>query len=431
MDLVDYAHINVVTLGYSCLLLVILIYGLSRGVVSPTRRILMDATILHLVAALGALSVWWFYGRPGALTHTFLMAGAHFSYLFGTLARLALLIYVYANVSANPIQELSSDWLVRLMCAISLFKLVVTLSNPVTEAYFSISERNTFEYGPLTGLHDASLFIQSVLMIPVVLRLRKQNGRAITMRFVACTLLALLAVLMHIRNPRMSVLYPTITLVLVLLCVGVQLTLEEELTRARAETAESRVRLLSGQIRPHFVFNSLAAIKELVSEDADMAEVAIQDFSDYLRSHLDVMSTSRLVPFEQEMDHVRHYVSLERADAGKPIDVRYDFALTDFYVPPLTVQPLVENAIRHGLRTREEGGTVVVATREQEGAVVVSVSDDGHGFSSATVRQDEHQQVGIENVRERLERQCAGTLEVTTGPTGTVAVMTIPQKEEL
>jgi LytS/YehU family sensor histidine kinase len=213
--------------------------------------------------------------------------------------------------------------------------------------------------------------------------------------------------------------------------VGVQTRLEEDLAETRAELAESRVRLLSGQIHPHFIFNSLSAIKALVSEDTTMAEQAIQDFSDYLRSHLDVMSSSRLVPFAEEMGHVSHYVSLEMADPSRPMQVTYDFETEDFMVPPLTVQPLVENAIRHGIRMREDGGTVEVRTRLADSAVLVSVRDNGRGLTSATERQEHRRKVGIDNVRERIERQCSGTLEVQSGPNGTNVTITIPRGEDL
>ena len=243
------------------------------------------------------------------------------------------------------------------------------------------------------------------------------------------SLFSTVGIALDMYYPQLSLLYPTVCLVLVLIATGVQARLEEDLARARAETAESRVRLLSGQIHPHFVFNSLAAIKALVIEDPQQAELTLQDFSDYLRSHLDEMSTTRLVPFTVELDHVRHYVSLEMADTPVPLEVRYNLEADDFMLPPLTVQPLVENAIRHGIRTRESGGTVVVSSRRTGEGIEVSVSDDGHGFSSATERQEQRSRVGIANVRERIERQCDGSLVVRSTPEGTTVVLTIPKKD--
>ena len=98
-------------------------------------------------------------------------------------------------------------------------------------------------------------------------------------------------------------------------------------------------------------------------------------------------------------------------------------------LPPLTVQPLVENAIRHGIRTREDGGSVVISTCERDRSIEVCIQDDGHGFSSATQRQDERRRVGIENVRERIERQCGGRLDVHSDATGTMAVLVIPKED--
>ena len=305
----------------------------------------------------------------------------------------------------------------------------MVLSNPWTHVYYEHTQANRIALGDFTQAGVLLVTLQTVMLLVGVWRLCRNLSFETSFRLLVCGGFIVLGTLCGLVFPGLSLLYPAICMVFVVLAVGVQAQLEEDLARARAETAESRVRLLSGQIHPHFVFNSLAAIKALLTEDPERAETAVQDFSDYLRSHLDEMSTTRLVPFLTEIDHVRHYVSLEMADASVPIVVDYELEVDDFMVPPLTVQPLVENAIRHGLRTREGGGRVVVSSRGSRKQIIVSVVDDGHGFSSATERQEERHRIGIENVRERIERQCGGRLEVASDETGTMASLIIPRGE--
>lgn len=407
----------------------VLILSMPRKMTTKNRRLLMQAMWLHAYTLLGGLCAFGNIGREGALASACLRIGAFVYYLFSILTCLMVLVYLYATAMEEPLLDLRFDYVALTMIGINSLNVLGVLSNPWTHFYYTIGVGNTFSWGPLHRLHNLLFLVQTLFGIPLVLRLRRRHSASTVSRLLLCGLLAVLSAVGELCWPKLVLLPMTVSLMLVLMSEGVQARVEEELIRTQADAIESRMRLLSGQIHPHFIFNSLNAIKALVVEDPELAESTIQDFSDYLRSHLDEMSSSRLVPFETELDHVRHYVSLEQADIARPLEVRYELGLTDFFVPPLTVQPLVENAIRHGIRTREEGGTVVVSTRHDDGSVIVSVTDDGHGLSSATERQHERQRVGIENVRERLQRQCGGTLTVTSGPSGTVSTMVLPEGE--
>lgn len=198
--------------------------------------------------------------------------------------------------------------------------------------------------------------------------------------------------------------------------------LEQELT-------QSRVALMLSQIQPHFLFNSLAVIKSLCQTDVRQAERAIDYFSDFLRGDLRSLTNADPIAFEQELSHVRSYVELERMRFGDRLHVVWDTPVVDFRVPPLTVQPIVENAVRHGVTKRREGGTVRVGTREEEGAYVVTIADDGVGFDPAAPLQDGRAHVGIDNVRARLAGQCGGSVTVASAVgEGTTVEMAIPKK---
>ena len=426
MTLDSFDLINIACEAFTVMLMLVLVLGMAHGARTRKRRLLVTGMLMHMVTVSADLVANFSDGRPGlpmlVLAHT----SNAISYVMGIVTCLTVTAYVYTDPNDQRLSGRVTNSIITTLWGINAFNLLLVLTNPWTHLYYLITEHNEFVWGPWCWLPDILYLIQVLAMVPVVFKHRSAFDDRATQRLMGCAVLVTAGITLSAFDLDLALLYPAIGLSFVMLCVGVQARLEAALVEARAESAESRVRLLSGQIRPHFVFNSLAAIKALVSEDPEAAETAIQDFSDYLRSHLDVMSKDRLVPFEQELDHVRHYVALEQADASAPIEVRYDLRVTDFSIPPLVVQPLVENAVRHGVKTRAEGGTVVVATRRTGDAIEVSVRDDGCGFSSATERQDEHRQVGIENVRERIERQCAGRLEVASGSDGTVATLVIP-----
>ncbi len=429
MSTSDLRMVNIALLCMSIMIDAVLLLGMSRVSSTQKRKLLLAAMWAHLAAMTGELTANCLAGRPGELAHWAIAGGAFVAFAFANITSLAIMNYIYTDASGTADRNAQVGFQVFSILACSAIGFAVLFTNPWTHAYFMVTPDNFFQGGPLVSLFDILFVAQWLLMFPMVFRLRHRHKAITTARLLVCVSIIISASVVMMMYRRFALMPVSLNLVMVLLCVGVQTRLEESLAEARAEAAESRMRLLSGQIHPHFIFNSLNAIKALVTENPVLAEQTIQDFADYLRSHLDEMSSSRLVSFEQEMNHVRHYVSLEMADLDRPLHMVYDLQATNFMVPPLTVQPLVENAIRHGIRTRVEGGQVTVATRETDKAVLVIVSDDGHGISSATLRQDQRRQVGLENVRERLERQCGGTLEVDCNVKGTVATMVIPRSD--
>ena len=200
--------------------------------------------------------------------------------------------------------------------------------------------------------------------------------------------------------------------------------------RQEAEIANMKNEILLSQIQPHFVVNTLGAIAHL-SRDAPEARQAIHMFSRYIRGNINVLSQNASIPFTQELEHTRLYLDLERLRFGDSLRVEWDLQCVEFMIPSLTLQPMVENAVRHGVRGNSDGrGTVRIATRETDGAYEIIVSDDGPGFDPKAKMQDGQIHVGIDNVRERLRIICGGELRIESGPgKGTRVVILLPRKE--
>ena len=199
----------------------------------------------------------------------------------------------------------------------------------------------------------------------------------------------------------------------------------EELAAARVEASESRIAAMVSQIQPHFLFNSLTVIYSLIDEENVQAREALASFSRYLRTNLDSLKHTRPVPVEREMEHVRTYLELERMSDEDRLEYEFDMQATGFSVPALAVQTVVENAVKHGLGGCEEGGKVIVRTREQAGEFTIAVIDDGAGFDA----EDESAWgIGLQNTRSRLDAMCGGTLDIISAPgEGTTVVMHIPK----
>lgn len=199
-------------------------------------------------------------------------------------------------------------------------------------------------------------------------------------------------------------------------------TLEKELV-------QNRIAIMLSQIQPHFLFNALTAIKQLCAIDPEKAEEAVGQFAGFLRGNLDSLSHTGAIPFEKELTHIENYLSLEKMRFGKRLSIAYDIGVSDFSLPPLTVQPLVENAVRYGVTKKPSGGMVTLSTQETEDSVILTISDDGVGFDPSVKKEDGRSHIGIDNVRSRLENQCGGRLTVTTVlGSGTTATIILPKK---
>jgi len=207
-----------------------------------------------------------------------------------------------------------------------------------------------------------------------------------------------------------------------------QKTRKEQIAELKNELFQSQISIMLSQIQPHFIFNSLTAIKGLCLTNPEMASEAVDEFSSYLRGNLDSLLINKPVQFERELRHVQTYLSLEKKRFGDKLCIICDIKADCFLIPALTLQPIVENAVRHGIIKREEGGTITIRTDETETEAIITVIDDGVGFDANSQKNNERIYVGIENVRSRLFAMCGGTLNIHSElDTGTTAVISIPK----
>lgn len=209
-----------------------------------------------------------------------------------------------------------------------------------------------------------------------------------------------------------------------------RLNIQRQCQIALERAQRTEMALMQTQIKPHFLYNTLSAIECLCEIDGKKAQAAVADFADYLRTNIDFTAETRLIPIEKELENVRHYLSLEQMRFDERLRVQYDIKTGDFMLPPLVVQPIVENAVRHGVTKKLEGGTVSITVGETKLSYMITVEDDGVGFEPEYLgrRECAHAHVGINNVRKRLIRQCNGTLVIDSRVgDGTTAVITIPK----
>lgn len=319
-------------------------------------------------------------------------------------------------------------WIVNATAVADVLYIII---GTVTGFLFYIDEYGRYFEG--RGFAAVHIFPAIIVVCCVYENLRRKIPLKKKLSLLAFGLVPVIAIAFSIPLPQYSIIYVIFFVNLVLVYGTVQSKRGVELARKSAELAEQNQKLLEqktqimiSQIQPHFLYNTLTAIYQLCDLEPQTAKRMILSFSSYLRANMDSIKSAAPIPFEKELAHTKTYLEIELVRFEDILNVEYDIAVTDFEIPALTLQPLVENAVKHGIRSREDGGTVTISTRREDGKVYVSVRDDGMGFDTSAQKQDGRSHVGIDNTRSRLQLLANAELiiesEIGVGTTATIVL---------
>lgn len=208
------------------------------------------------------------------------------------------------------------------------------------------------------------------------------------------------------------------------------LPVPEEPVPVRDEFGEmkERVHLGAARMKPHYIGNVLSALYYLCDADPEKAQETILALSSYLRQNVEGINRLELLPFSWELDHAQHYIALEELRFEDRLLARADVEWDEFELPPLTLQPLVENAIKHGLAPLDRPCTISISTRRtMDGQVELQVSDDGAGFDPSILQNPEMEEKSLACIRRRLSREVGGRMQIESTPgRGTIVTITVP-----
>ena len=167
----------------------------------------------------------------------------------------------------------------------------------------------------------------------------------------------------------------------------------------------------------------------MCGKDPAAAQNAISKFSDHLRNNMEALSQKELITFRKELDHIHTYLELEQIRFGEELSIVYDIEEDSFLLPVLSIQPLVENAVKHGVAKKRGGGVVTISSRQTENAYQITITDTGVGFDAERYMDDGKIHVGLMNVRQRLHSCMNATVDIDSAPgNGTTVTVTIPKE---
>lgn len=421
-------QINIVLDLYSSVVCLILFgYLFFR----PSRRDRMRRFFLMMCAfnfgiTLGDLPAWACEGLARPWYPAALWSGSLLFWLCSSLMLLSFTAYMIEYLSPK-VRVHSLFWRISaVLCALHMAGSVLSIWNGM---FFTIPPENVYQRGEFFWLSQLIPFLMYAVDISIFAVYRKRLSRKEFRILSSYIVLPVVAEVIQMLHFGIALLSAGVSLGLLIIFINIQSAQELRLEQQEKKLAEQRIDIMLSQIQPHFLYNALTAIRRLCDHDPEEAKDAIRDFALFLRANMDSLKSKAPIPFEQELLHVQSYLALEQRRFQDRLAVTYEINVRDFSIPPLTVQPIVENAVRHGVLKRPEGGTVAIRTDKTDVAYVVTVIDDGVGFADVPEGGDSRSHIGVDNVRERLACLCGGTLSLQSkADKGTVVTITIPKE---
>ncbi len=391
----------------------VFIFGLTDRFVDMKRKKIYIALVV-LVASLVLQNFWEYYLMEYKVNVPLRTLVSVYGYSIRPVI-MALFIYLVAPEKKHiPVSVLAA------------INFLVYTTAFYSKLSISFSEDNHFMGGPL---RYSCLIISIILMIyhmvVAVIEFRKEKKKNLLIPMML-TVLVVLGILLDIGSyyPITHMVdYITIAIVSSTVFYYIWLHMQIVYRHEKDLLAQQKIQIALSQIKPHFIYNTLNAIQDIDGMPED-AQNAIVDFSRYLRENLDFLTSSNMIPFNKELEHVNKYVNLEKLRFGNKINVTFDIQASDFLIPSLSLQMIVENAIKHGITKKYEGGTVAISSYEKDNKYFIVVNDDGVGFDVTKVIGDNH--LGFKNSRERLRHFVNGDLiiesEINKGTKVTVII---------
>ena len=295
-----------------------------------------------------------------------------------------------------------------------------------TDAMYYYTPENTFFRGPLHTLLIFPLFAIMTLNIVALFRYRSLISKRTFKHFLFYLFPSEIALILH---PFFNTMVFVIVAVMLCATTLFAVLLTEQVvqyTQQQKEILDQRAKITILQMRPHFIYNTMTSIYYLCEQNPKKAQQVTLDFTNYMRRIFNAVVSDGLIPFSEESEHTRAYVNVVLAQIGERLQVDFDTPHIEFSLPPLTLQPLVENAAKHGMNPNSGTLLISVKTRKTETGSEITVTDNGVGFDPESIAPSST----LASIRERLDKSVNGTLKIESSPNGTTVTIFVPDKQQ-
>ena len=366
---------------------------------------------------------------PGFVTFYFRFPKAvmYFVLVLESLFNLAPLPMLTVYLLHSASEDVRGNRLLRAVSGLCAASAVLSISAPFTGAFTFVTEGNhAYFRGPLYPLLLMPMIAVLLLNLSGTMRRRARLSRKVFLGFAISLPPMAAALILNMffdALPLYDIFFVLSALIMFSFVLSGQI--ERDLRHQR-EIADQRASIMVLQMRPHFIYNTMTSIYYLCKQDPDLAQEVTQNFTTYLRRNFTAITNAEPIPFSKELEHTRAYLAVEQAQYEDSLFVDYDTPHTMFRVPPLTLQPIVENAVKHGRNPYAGPFHISIRTRKTDSGSEIIVADDGCGFHPA---DDGQIHIALDNIRQRLEMMCGGCLAISPNEGGgTVVTVTVPDR---
>lgn len=399
-------------------------------------------TLCGLVTGLQLITFLEWLWRPGVYSRVLFLTLFFLEYLFSYLATAAYYWYVHTYIYALKHTEANSrpaseKRILKIVILIGIAALTLFFISINKEWMFSMENYST---SSTTAIYPLAFVMSCVWSFVAVAELLK-NHRVMPLNQLLMMIgYVIVPTIFFVLDGFFSTSVGCVVSGLAFLLIYARIDnaqgerlLENKalLAQREAEMTETKMELMMSQIQPHFLYNALSSIAFLCTEDPAEAERATNEFSNYLKGNLKFIGNKLPIPFEIELHHVEQYLSIEKRRFSDRLNIVYDIQSRDFLIPALTLQTLVENAVRYSVSAKYEPTNVRITAEETSDEHVIRIIDDGPGFDPTARQTDDRRHIGIEGARYRLKEMVDGYLEIDSViGRGTTVFIHIPKEEQ-
>lgn len=405
----------------------VIIPGIDRW----SKRFFISYFLVFMLCCFSGITekIFQYYLVDGALFYVLLLLET----LLLSLPMPMLTIYLLHCCKEN----IRPGKLLHIVLVLFAILFLVLVSALFIDGFCYVSPNNRYHRGPLYPLFLAPILAIQLLNLVGTIRRRKQLSRKTFLGL----LIAILPITITVLVQMFIDIYPIIDICTILSALVMYSFIlsdqieqdrrhKQEIIRQQQEIARERSSVMVLQMRPHFIYNTLMSIYCLCRSDPQKARQTTMDFANYLRNNFNAVASNSTIPFSKELEHTLAYLSVEQTQFDDMLVVDYDTPFTQFRLPPLTLQPIVENAVKHGMDLDSEPLHIIIRTRHTDSggsgssAAEIIVEDTGNGFDSS---DESKSHTTLTNIRQRLEMMCGGHMDITPREGGgTVVTVTIP-----
>ena len=321
-------------------------------------------------------------------------------------------------------ESLRSSRLFRLVTALWAGSFILLNTTPFTTWVYFILPENRLCRGPLYPLLLGFLFAMALMTLVGVIRRRRRLSRKYYCAFLVSLVPMAAAMFLHFFISAFALFDLGIAFCAFSMYILILSEQIEQHMRQQQEIAWQRANVMILQMRPHFIYNTLMSIYSLCNQDPKKARQVTMDFTTYLQKNFNAVASRNLITFAAELEHTRAYLAVEQARYDEMLLVEYDTPYTCFRLPPLTLQPIVENAVKHGINPYSGPLRISIRTRRTDAGTEIIVEDTGPGFDPS---DESKPHAALKNIQQRLEMMCRGKMTITPRDGGgTKVTVTIP-----